>query len=133
MLPGAGADIAAWISLAASQRLAATTTEDDFGRRTVAQRHRRRHRGQQRGPGRQLDPGAGVRHSRRLGHRHRHRRAADEERHAGPQGVSPNRRRWSTASTFIFLLANLVLLPVGFAAIKLGGIIVRVPRRVLLP
>ena len=33
----------------------------------------------------------------------------------------------------IFLLANLVLLPVGFAAIKLGGTIVRVPRRVLLP
>jgi len=33
----------------------------------------------------------------------------------------------------IFLLANLVLLPVGFAAIKLGGTIVRVPRRVLMP
>jgi putative tricarboxylic transport membrane protein len=33
----------------------------------------------------------------------------------------------------VFLLANLLLIPVGFAAIKLGGWVVRVPRRVLLP
>lgn len=33
----------------------------------------------------------------------------------------------------VFLLANLVLLPVGLAAIKLGGVIVRLPRRILLP
>jgi TctA family transporter len=34
---------------------------------------------------------------------------------------------------FMFLLANLVLVPIGFLAIKAGGYVVRVPRRVLLP
>ena len=34
---------------------------------------------------------------------------------------------------FIFILANLVLIPVGMLAIKAGGYVVRVPRRVLLP
>ena len=34
---------------------------------------------------------------------------------------------------FLFLLANLVLLPVGFLAIKAGGALVRVPHRILLP
>lgn len=34
---------------------------------------------------------------------------------------------------FIFILANLVLIPVGILAIKAGGYVVRVPCRVLLP
>ena len=33
----------------------------------------------------------------------------------------------------IFLLANLVLIPVGFLAVKAGGYVVRVSRRLLLP
>lgn len=33
----------------------------------------------------------------------------------------------------VFLLANLILIPIGFLAIKAGGYVVRVPRRVLLP
>jgi TctA family transporter len=33
----------------------------------------------------------------------------------------------------VFILANLILIPVGFLAIKAGGWLVRVPRRVLLP
>ncbi|MBN2309565.1 MAG: tripartite tricarboxylate transporter permease [Candidatus Hydrogenedentes bacterium] len=33
----------------------------------------------------------------------------------------------------VFVLANLVLIPIGLAAIKLGGYVVRAPRRVLLP
>ena len=33
----------------------------------------------------------------------------------------------------VFILANLVLIPIGLIAIKLGGIVVRVPKRVLLP
>jgi TctA family transporter len=33
----------------------------------------------------------------------------------------------------MFILANLVLIPVGLLAIKAGGYVVRVPRRVLLP
>ncbi|MEA3366469.1 MAG: tripartite tricarboxylate transporter permease [Candidatus Hydrogenedentes bacterium] len=34
---------------------------------------------------------------------------------------------------FLFILANLVLIPVGFVAIKAGGYVVRIPRRILLP
>jgi len=33
----------------------------------------------------------------------------------------------------IFILANLVLLPVGLIAIRIGGYVMRVPRNVLLP
>ncbi|RUL89591.1 C4-dicarboxylate ABC transporter permease [Tautonia sociabilis] len=33
----------------------------------------------------------------------------------------------------IFLLANLVLLPIGLAAIKAGGLVLRVPKRILMP
>ncbi len=33
----------------------------------------------------------------------------------------------------MFIVANLILLPVGFAAIKAGGRLVRVPRRILMP
>ncbi len=33
----------------------------------------------------------------------------------------------------VFILANLVLIPIGLLAIKAGGYVVRVPRRVLLP
>jgi putative tricarboxylic transport membrane protein len=33
----------------------------------------------------------------------------------------------------IFILANLILLPVGLAAIKAGGLVLRVPKRVLMP
>jgi TctA family transporter len=33
----------------------------------------------------------------------------------------------------IFIIANLVLLPIGLAAIKAGGLVLRVPRRVLMP
>ncbi len=33
----------------------------------------------------------------------------------------------------VFILANLVLIPIGLLAIKLGGLVVRVPRNVLLP
>ncbi len=34
---------------------------------------------------------------------------------------------------FVFILANLILLPVGWAAIRVGGLVVNVPRNVLLP
>ncbi|WP_169980306.1 tripartite tricarboxylate transporter permease [Tautonia rosea] len=33
----------------------------------------------------------------------------------------------------IFILANLVLLPIGLAAIKAGGLVLRVPKRILMP
>ncbi len=34
---------------------------------------------------------------------------------------------------FIFILANLVLLPIGWIAIKMGSQVLRIPRRILLP
>lgn len=34
---------------------------------------------------------------------------------------------------WIFIVANLILLPIGFAAIKAGGYLIRVPRHILLP
>ncbi len=37
------------------------------------------------------------------------------------------------AASRSFLLANLLLIPIGLLAIKTGGYVVRVPRRVLLP
>ena len=74
ILPGAGADIAAWIAYAVAPALE--------GAGEVRQRpHRadrgRRH-GQQRLPGGRLGAGAGLRHPRRLDHRHRHRRPVHE-------------------------------------------------------
>ena len=81
MLPGAGADIGAWVSLAASKRLSKKTRGV---RHRIGGRNRRRHGGQQFGPGRGLDSDTRARHSRRLRHRHRDRRAVDEERQAGP-------------------------------------------------
>ena len=57
----------------------------------VRHRPRRGHRrvglGQQQRTGRRLDPGAGVRHSRRLDHRHRDRRALHEEHEPGADAV----------------------------------------------
>jgi TctA family transporter len=38
-----------------------------------------------------------------------------------------------TSLCLVFVLANLILVPVGFAAIKAGSALVRIPRRVLLP
>jgi hypothetical protein len=50
-------------------------------------RHRRIGRGQQLGAGRRVDSGAGVRHSRRFHHRHRHRRALPEGHESGADAV----------------------------------------------
>ena len=65
-LPGAGADIAAWMSYAMSKKFSQGAGE-------VRHRPRRRHRriglGQQQRAGRRLDPGAGVRHPGRLASR----------------------------------------------------------------
>jgi TctA family transporter len=132
MLPGAGADIAAWISLAASKRLRRTTTEDTASEEPSL---------------------SGIADAT----------AANNAALAGSwipalvfgipgdsvtaivigvllmKNVTPGPKVFAEQASLVysiyllFLLANLVLLPVGLAAIKLGGIIVRVPRRLLLP
>ena len=132
MLPGAGADIAAWISLAASKR---------FGRGRIGEAT--------------PEEGAlnGIADAT----------SANNAALAGSwipalvfgipgdsvtaivigvllmKNVTPGPKVFTDQAPLVysiyllFLLANLVLLPVGFAAIKLGGAIVRVPRPVLLP
>ena len=75
-LPGAGCDIAAWIAYGISKRFSKEPekfgtghvegiVESGAANNAAVQRH--------------LDPGAGVRHSRRLDHRDRDRRAVPEE------------------------------------------------------
>jgi TctA family transporter len=52
----------------------------------------------------------------------------------GPQIFTDSTQSVLVFSIFIsFILANLVLVPVGYLAIRTGGLLVRVPRRVLLP
>lgn len=132
MLPGAGADIAAWISLAASKRLRRTTTDDHSSEESSL---------------------SGIADAT----------AANNAALAGSwipalvfgipgdsvtaivigvllmKNVTPGPKVFAEQASLVysiyllFLFANLVLLPVGLAAIKLGGVIVRVPRRVLLP
>ena len=72
-LPGAGADIAAWMSYAISKKF--SKEPEKFGTGHV-EGIVEIGLGQQQRAGRRVDPGAGVRHSGRLDHRHRDRRAA---------------------------------------------------------
>jgi TctA family transporter len=75
-LPGAGADIAAWMSYAVSKKF--SKEPEKFGTGHVEGIRRVRLRQQQRARG-CLDSRAGVRHSRRLDYRDRDRRAVHEE------------------------------------------------------
>ena len=128
MLPGAGADVAAWVSLGVSRRLASGAADDDDG---------------------DLDSVADA-------------TAANNSALSGAwvptlvfgipgdsvtalalgilmmKDVTPGpdifeRGGLAYGIYGIFFLANLVLLPVGFLAIKAGAALVRVPHRVLLP
>ncbi len=129
MLPGAGADIGAWVSLAASKRF--SKNPEEYGRGSVD----------------------GIADAT----------AANSAGLAGAwipalvfgipgdsitaivigvllmKNVKPGPMIFEEQGVlvysiyFLFLLANLVLLPVGYAAIKLGGYVVRVPREILLP
>ena len=129
MLPGAGADIGAWVSLAASKRL--SKTPEQYGRGSVD----------------------GIADAT----------AANNSALAGAwvpalvfgipgdsvtaivigvllmKNVKPgpeifqNQAALVYSICLIFLLANLILIPVGFLAVKAGGYEVRVSRRLLLP
>jgi TctA family transporter len=129
MLPGAGADIGAWVSLAASKRT--SKKPDEYGHGSLE----------------------GISDAT----------AANNSALAGAwvpalvfgipgdsitamvigvllmKNIQPGPEIFTAQGSlvysvcFIFLLANLVLLPVGLLAIKVGGHVVRTPRRVLLP
>jgi putative tricarboxylic transport membrane protein len=129
MLPGAGADIGAWVSLAASKRL--SKTPDEYGSGSLE--------------------GIGD------------ATAANNSALAGAwipamvfgipgdsvtaivigvllmKNVKPGPEIFAKQGPLVysiflmFLVANLVLIPIGFLAIKTGGYVVRVPPRVLLP
>ena len=129
MLPGAGADIAAWVSLAASKRLSKKPQE--YGAGSIE--------------------GIGD------------ATAANSSALAGAwiptlvfgipgdsvtaivigvllmKNVKPGPEIFEKQGALvyslflIFLLANLVLVPIGFLAIKAGTYVVRIPRRILLP
>jgi len=52
----------------------------------------------------------------------------------GPQIFTDPAQSVLVLGIFItFIIANLVLIPIGFVAIRVGGLLVQVPRRVLLP
>ena len=79
-LPGAGADIAAWVSYAVSKRF--SQTPEKFGTGHV-EGIIESTSSQQRRAWRRLGPGAGVRHSGRQHHGDRHRRAVPEGDESG--------------------------------------------------
>ena len=93
VLPGAGADIAAWISYAVAKR---------FSEGAGEVRHRpcrgpgRRRRRQQLGARRRLGAGAGVRHPGRFDHRDRDRGAVHEEHEPRARRSCCTRRSCST-------------------------------------
>jgi len=130
MLPGAGADIAAWVSLGLSRRLAGGAPKDDAGLLDGVGDATAANNSALAGawvptlvfgiPGdsvtalvigilmmKDVTPGPGI-----------------FERDGGAlvMGIYS-----------LFFVANLVLLPVGFLAIKAGSALVRVPQRILLP
>ena len=84
VLPGAGADMAAWVSYSMSKRFSKTPEKFGTGHPEGSDRGRRQ---QQRQPRLGLGAVAAVRHSRRHHHRHRHRRALHEGAQSGPDAV----------------------------------------------
>ncbi|MEW4567138.1 tripartite tricarboxylate transporter permease [Tautonia sp. JC769] len=130
MLPGAGADIASWVSLGIGRRTAASSDEaddevalDDLGAATTANSSAL--------AGAWIPalvlgiPGDSV--------------TAIVIGVLMMKDLTPGPEIFEKQATLvyglylIFILANLVLLPVGLAAIKAGGLVLQVPRRILMP
>lgn len=132
MLPGAGADIGAWVSLAASKRT--SKTPDQYGRGSLEGI------GDATAANNAALAGAwvpalvfgipgdsitaiviGVLLMKNVT--------------PGAELFKPENPQFHLVYSIylMFLLANIVLIPIGFLAIKIGGYVVRVPRRVLLP
>ncbi|MEM8672016.1 MAG: tripartite tricarboxylate transporter permease [Planctomycetota bacterium] len=134
MLPGAGADIAAWISYAVSKRFARDPSQYGRGSTEGLADATGANNAALGGawipalvfgiPGdsvtaiaigvlmmKNITPGPGI-----------------FDAQANPDQAS------LVASVYVtFVLANLVLIPVGLAAIRAGSLLIRIPRRILLP
>ena len=134
MLPGAGADIAAWISYAVSKRLSKNPqdyghgSQDGLGDATGA------NNAALGGawipalvfgiPGdsvtaiaigvlmmKNITPGPGI----------------------FDAAENPGQAALVSSIYIVFILANLLLIPFGIAAIRIGGFLIRIPRKILLP
>lgn len=131
MLPGAGADLAAWISYAVSKRFARRPEEYGTGSREgLADATAANNAALASAwipslvfgiPGDSVTAIAlGVLLMKNI--------------EPGPRiFTDPEQQPLVFAIVIAFLLANLVLLPIGFLAIRTGTLLVRVPRRVLMP
>jgi putative tricarboxylic transport membrane protein len=130
MLPGAGADIAAWVSLGVSRRLARTAPTDDAGLLDGVSDATAANNSALAGawvptlvfgiPGDSVTALViGI--------------LMMKDVTPGPEIFERDGGALVVGIYTIFFLANLVLLPVGFLAIKAGSALVRVPQRVLLP
>jgi TctA family transporter len=129
ILPGAGADIAAWVSAAASQRRSRQPETYGRGSTECVADASAANSASLAGawiPALVLGiPGDSV--------------TAIAIGVLYMKNLKPGPEIFSTQGTLvfslylIFILANLVLLPVGLIAIRIGGYVMRVPRNVLLP
>ena len=116
-LPGAGADIAAWMSYAISKKF--SKEPEKFGTGHVEGIVESR-RGQQQRARRRVDPGAGVRHPGRLDHGDRDRRALHEEHESRGRRCSRNNPQNIYAVYLLFIIANLIMIPLGWC-VHQGG------------
>jgi hypothetical protein len=101
-------------------------------RHRSCRRHRRIRLGEQQRARRRVDPGARLRHSGRLDHGDRDRRALHEEHEPGP-ALFVNNPQNIYAVYLLFVIANLIMIPLGYFCIKVSKQILRVPRNVLMP
>ncbi len=129
MLPGAGADIAAWVSIGVSQRF--SDDPDNYGKGSLEG----------------LADATGANNAALAG------TWIPAMVFGIPgdsitaivigvllmKGMQPGPLIFEEQTVFVyslymaFIVANLVLIPIGFLAIKVGGFVVRIPRRVLVP
>ena len=129
ILPGAGADIAAWISYAVAKRFSKEPERFGHGHIEGAGRCRRR---QQRGARRRLGPGDGVRHPGDsitaivIGVLYM------KNMNPGPT-ILLHAPELLYAVFIMFFVANVLMMPLGYAAIRLSRQILHVPRDILMP
>jgi TctA family transporter len=126
--PGAGADMAAWMSYAMSKRFSKEPEKFGTGHIEGIVESGAANNSAWPAPG----SGAGVRHSRRQHHRHRHRRALPQGPEPGPS-IFINNAPSVYAIFMVFILANIIMLPLGWACIKAANKVLAVPRTLLMP
>ena len=130
MLPGAGADIAAWVSKAISKRF--SSKPDEYGKGSLEAIADSTAANNSALAGAWVPalvfgiPGDSVT-ALVIGVLTMHHVTP------GPAIFEENQGELVYSIYAMFLVANLFLLPLGFLAIRAGGLLIRIPRRVLLP